>query len=595
MDKRWRIYPHDRDRVEVFMRRTGVPAVVAQLLLARGVSDSDTNTVRDFLDAKLSLLRDPDELPGLSEAADRVVAAARGDKRIVIYGDYDADGMTATAILYSALRLAGAQVSYFVPNRMDDGYGLNHAALERLASEGASMVITVDCGISSLEEAETARKLGLELIITDHHELRETLPRAAAIVHPRLPGHDYPFGGLCGAGVAFKLAWAICQRICGTRKVSAAMRDHLLQALGLAAIGTVADVVPLRDENRLLVRHGLNSLRAHPVLGVAELMRVTGLDKRPNLTSEDIAFVLGPRLNAAGRLGQAPLGVELLTTTSPERATQLAEYIHELNVTRDRLERGILQLAGKQIKERFDPRRDGALVLAGEGWHPGVIGIVAGRLASKYHVPVVVIGEDEAGIRPGLGSARTACGVELHRALAACGELLISHGGHAAAAGLKIDPQQIEPFREAFCDFVRSSTTAADRIAEVRIDAETPLSQLTTKTVRQIEMLSPFGEGNRRPVLCASGVRLAEPPRTMGGGDRHLTVRLEQHSVSLRGVAFGQAEWIPELEKHQSEPMDIAFSPVINDFRGFAKVEVHLVDWRPTGAARLESPGANGE
>jgi single-stranded-DNA-specific exonuclease len=582
MFKRWRIQPHDADRIATLERQAGIPAVVAQLLLARGLSTGDA--AREFLAARLSQLRDPELLPGLSEAADRVVAAVRAGRKIVIYGDYDADGMTATAILLSALRLVGAEVGFFVPNRLHDGYGLNHDALRQLAEDGASLVVTVDCGIASLEEAETARQLGLELIITDHHEMRDELPSAAAIVHPRLPGHDYPFDGLCGAGVAFKLAWAICQRICGTRKVTESLRALLLQALGMAAIGTVADVVPLRDENRLLVRHGLNSLRANPVLGLVELMRVTGLDKKPSLTSEDIAFVLGPRLNAAGRLGQAQLGVELLTTTSAERAAKLAEYIHELNGTRDRLERGILQAAGKQIKERFDPKRDGALVLSGEGWHPGVIGIVAGRLATKYHVPVVVIGQDEAGIKPGLGSARSACGVELHRALAACDGLLISHGGHAAAAGLRIAPDRVDQFREQFCQYVLETTSVADRVAEIAIEAEAPLSQLTTRTVRQIEMLSPFGEGNRRPVLCATGVRLAESPKTMGSGDRHLTVRLEQHSVSVRAVAFGQAEWMAELERRRAEPVDIAFSPVINDFRGFAKVEVHLMDWRPSGA-----------
>jgi single-stranded-DNA-specific exonuclease len=581
MGKRWRIQPHDAERIARLERSAGIPTVVAQLLAGRGVWEAEA--ARSFLDAKLTSLRDPDELPGLPAAADRIVAALRARRPMVVYGDYDADGMTATAILVRCLKLLGADVSYYVPNRLDDGYGLNDEALRRLAEQGASLIITVDCGIASLSEADTARALGLELIITDHHEMQSRLPDADAIVHPRLPGSSYPFGGLCGAGVAFKLAWGICQRACGARRVTAALRDFLLQAVGLAAIGTVADVVPLLDENRLLVRHGLKSLSEQPPLGLKALLEVTRLNgqKRNGLASEDIGFVLGPRLNAAGRLGQAQLGVELLTTECAERAQKLASYIHEMNTTRDHLERGILQCAARQIKERFDPHHDPALVLDGEGWHAGVIGIVAGRLAEKYHRPVVIVSWDTAGVKPGVGSARSACGLELHKALAACDRHLLRHGGHAAAAGLQMERQAIEAFRESFCGFVASNVRDEDRVAEIMIDAEAPLSQLTSRTVHQIELLAPFGEGNRRPVLCATGVELAAPPKTIGGGDRHLSLRVRQHRVTLRGVAFGQGEWADPLSQHQG-PLDIAYSPVINEFRGFRSVEVHLVDWRPS-------------
>lgn len=586
MGKRWRFQAHDSYRVSELERRMGVPAVVAQLLVCRGVHDE--GTARQFLEARMSHLRDPEELAGITEAADHILATARAGRKIFIYGDYDADGMTATAILVRCLRLIGAQVDYFVPNRLDDGYGLSDDALRRLAERGAAMVVTVDCGIASVREAETARQLGLQLVITDHHEPKEQLPVAAAIVHPRLPGRPYAFGGLCGAGIAFKLAWALCQRACGAKKVTEALREFLLQAIGLAAIGTVADVVPLVDENRLMVRHGLKSLRERPVLGIEHLMQVTRLCERPSLCSEDIGYVLGPRLNAAGRLGQAQLGVELLLTESPERARQLAEYIQEMNATRDRLEKGILSAAGKQIKERFDPERDPALVLDGDGWHPGVIGIVAGRLADKYQLPVVVIGWDEAGLKPGIGSARSGGAVELHRALAACHEHLIAHGGHAAAAGLRIDPPHVERFRQQFCEFVASEVAEQQRVAEIVIDAEAIFSQLTQRTVQHIEMLAPFGQGNPRPILCARDVQLAAPPRTMGGGDRHLSLRLAQHRVALRAVAFGQSQWAAELEQLQQQPVDIAFSPVINEFRGMRSVEIHLIDWRPaeTGSAR---------
>jgi single-stranded-DNA-specific exonuclease len=539
----------------------------------------EAEQARTFLDAKLTGLRDPDLLPGVPEAADRIYAAVQGKRKIVVYGDYDADGMTGTAILLSCLRLLGAEVSYYVPNRLEEGYGLNCDALKSLTERGASLVVSVDCGIASIAEATLARELGLELIVTDHHEFAERLPEAAVIVHPRLPGHSYPFGGLCGAGVALKLAWAICQRASQAKRVTDSLREFLLSAVGLAAIGTVADVVPLIDENRILVRHGLNSLKAMPPLGLATLMQVAKLGERPCLDSEDIAFCIAPRLNAAGRFGQAQLAVELLTTSSHERAQQLAEYIHELNGSRESLERSIQLAAAKQIKEQFDPDGDSALVLAGRGWHAGVIGLVAGRLAEKYHRPVALIALDQLGVKPGIGSARSPNGLNLHAALAACSEHLLGFGGHAAAAGLKIDEARIDAFRVAFCEHAAGETSGAIKVGEIRIDAEGPFCQLTSQTVRQIESLAPFGCGNPRPVLCATGVRLAEPPKRIGASERHLSLKLMQQQTRIRGVGFGCADWSDELAA-TSAPLDIAYKPVINDFRGRQSVEIQLVDWR---------------
>jgi single-stranded-DNA-specific exonuclease len=577
MAKHWRIHPHDANRVCSLEQSAGISAIVAQLLLRRGIDDA--SAAKTFIDVRMSGLRDPEELPGVTEAADRVHAAIRDGRRIFIYGDYDADGMTATALLYSCLRLLNADVRYYVPNRLEEGYGLNDDALESLARRDASLVISVDCGIASLSEAEKAKELGLELIVTDHHEMEDRLPLADVIVHPRLPGTLYPFGGLCGVGVAFKLAWAICCRASDAKKVSPRMREFLLSAMGLAALGTVADVVPLVDENRIIVRYGLRSLRERPPLGLAALMRVTGLDQKSSLASEDLAFSLAPRLNAAGRLGQAQLGVELLTTDSSERAKALAEYIHQLNSSRDSLERSVYLAANKQIKEEFDAEGDPAFVLAGTGWHAGVIGIVAGRLAEKFHRPVVLISIDELGVKPATGSGRSACGLNLHTALKNCSEHLLGSGGHAAAAGLKIDEKQVNAFRAAFCDYAASAIEPANRVACVDIDAEAPFSQLTLKTVQQVEQLSPFGAGNPRPVLCATGVTMAAEPKHLGDGDRHLSVKLVQHRVSLRAIAFGRGEWYDELRQTDG-PIDVAFRPVINEFRGRRSVEMHLVDWR---------------
>ncbi len=576
--KTWRIIPHDSGLVGKLESLAGVSPVVAQLLAARGVHDPDD--VKRFLDCKLSSLRDPDDLPGVVEASARVASAVRDKRKIVVYGDYDADGMTSTAILYRCLKLLGAEVTYYVPNRLEEGYGLNSDALQTLAKRGANLVITVDCGIASLSEALVAKELGLELIITDHHEMAESLPEAAAIVHPRLPGTHYPFAGLCGAGVAFKLAWAICQRMSEAKKVSEPMREYLLAALGLAALGTVADVVPLLDENRVLVRHGLTSLKERPGLGLSALLKLTGLESKPYLTSEDIGFSLAPRLNAAGRLGQAQLGVELLTTESPERARALADYIHGLNVTRESLERSIQIAAAKQIKEECDVENDPAFVLAGRGWHAGVIGIVAGRLAEKYHRPVAMIALDQAGIKPGVGSARSAGGINLHRALGDCAETLAAFGGHAAAAGFKVEDTQLDAFRTQFMEAVAKEAANSTQIAEYVIDAESPISLLSLEVVRQLDRLGPFGQANPRPMLFAGAVNLAEPPKKMGGGERHLSVRFTQHRATLRGVAFGHGERCEELAA-LTGPLDIVYRPIINEFRGKSNVEIQLVDFRP--------------
>jgi single-stranded-DNA-specific exonuclease len=582
MGKAWLVRPLDVGQIEQLSRSANVPNVVAQLLLNRGIHHPDI--VSEFLAARLNKLRDPELLPGLPAAADQIHAAVTAGEKITIWGDYDADGMTGTSILLRCLRLISANVDFYIPHRMNEGYGVNQAALQKLADRGTSLVITVDCGITSVAEVAAAKAMGLQVIITDHHQFAESIPAADAVIHPRLPGGDYPFAGLCGAGVAFKLAWALCQRASGATRVNERYKNFLISALGIAALGTVADVVPLVDENRLIVRHGLNALIEHPMPGVRALLDVTPLRQRAHLTSEDIAFTLAPRLNAAGRLGQADLGVELLSTDSTERAADLAKFLNEMNEDRSGIERSIYLSANKQIKERFDAEKEPALVLAERGWHSGVIGIVAGRLAEKYSRPVVMIALDELGKSLGVGSARSALGVDLHSALGKCADHLEAFGGHAAAAGLKIHEAHIDHFRDHFCREIADRVPEDCRTAELHIDAESPLVQLTLRTVSQIEQLAPFGEGNPRPLLCATRVSLDGPPKKMGAGERHLSLGLSQQGVSLRGVAFGRGDWAEPLQA-TGGTIDIAYRPVINHFRGRRSVEVHLVDWRPSKVA----------
>lgn len=575
MAKHWRIHPHDPQRIAALERAAGIPAVVAQLLICRGIEEA--GLAQAFLHPKLSSLRDPFELPGVPEAVERISAAIRDGRRLVVYGDYDVDGVTGASLLWQCLNLLGAEAGYYVPHRLEEGYGLNHDALSGLAEQGAQQIITVDCGVASMAEARAARAAGLELIITDHHEPGAELPDVAAIVHPRLPGRSYPFGGLSGAGVAFKLAWALCQNASQSKRVGERMRNFLLEAVGLAALGTVADVVPLVDENRVLVQHGLASLIERRGAGLAALLRITELDKKSRLDCDDIAFTLAPRINAVGRLGQARLAVEMLTTTSADRAGALAEYINELNGSRQSLERSVYLAANKQAQQ-FDVEADAALVLAERGWHAGVIGIVAGRLAEKFHRPVVLVALDELGVKPGIGSARSVPGFNLHQALTRCSEHLISHGGHAAAAGLKIEEVRLDSFRADFCEYAAGEIPLEQRQAELWIDAEATLGELTLNTLRAIERMAPFGHSNPRPLLCATGVTQSGPPRRIGGG-HHLALRLAQHGVALRAVAFGGGDWADELPP-ADVPLAIAFRPVINSFQGRHSVELQLADWR---------------
>jgi len=578
MPKSWRFPPFDEFVVNQLSRDLKLPALLAQVLAARGFRDGPS--AAGFLSAKLADLHDPGLLPGVPAAVDRIVAAVQAGRRVTIYGDYDVDGVTSTAMLWHCLQLLGAQVDYYIPHRLEEGYGLNCDALRQLHEEDPQrLVVTVDCGITSVREAELARELGLELIITDHHTFADSLPEAATLVHPRLPGGGYPFGDLCGAGVAFKLAWAICQRLGDGKKATPRMREFLLSAVGLTAIGTIADVVPLHGENRILVKFGLASLVERSSQGLKALMRVAGLEGRPSLVAEDVGFGIGPRINAAGRLGQARLAVELLTTDDEARARTLAEYLNELNDNRKTVERRILKQAKELVEENPDWQSQAALVLAHADWHPGVIGIVASRVAEHFQKPAILISLHRPD-EPGQGSGRSFAGFDLHAGLTACAGHLRSYGGHRAAAGLKIEAARIDDFRTDFCRYVAENHEVRSRDLELAVDAEVRLADLTHRAVTQLESLGPFGEGNKRPIFAATKVELAGAPRRMGEGERHLDLRVRHYGATMRAIAFGQGDWADEMVAVKG-PISICFAPVINRFRGQESVEMQLIDWQP--------------
>jgi len=581
MAKVWRYATHDESLIKQLSQQLRVSPLLAQVLSARGYETADQAS--EFLTARLTDLHDPEQLPGIPEASDRVLSALQSERRITIYGDYDVDGVTATSLLYECLRLAGATVDYYIPSRMEEGYGLNVEAIKKLADEDSRrLLISVDCGISSLEVARVAAEAGLELVITDHHQMADELPQAACLVHPRLPGSTYPFPDLCGAGVAFKLAWAICQKLGDGKKASPRMREFLKSAVGLTALGTVADVVPLRGENRVIVRYGLQSLADQSSPGLQSLMRVCELGDNSRLRSDDIGFKLAPRINAAGRLGQARLAVELLTTQDPQRGLVLAKYLDELNKNRQSVERKIFKQAKELVADNPEWETQAALVLSHDKWHPGVIGIVANRVAEHFEKPAVLIAEDrQAGIHQ--GSGRSFAGFDLHSGFEACRSCLESFGGHQAAAGLKIRSEMISEFRQALHAFTEANHSVNPRALELQVDAEVRLADVTHRAVNELDRLGPFGAGNRRPLFVANDVHLDGPPRTMGEGGRHLSVQLKQYGTRLRAIAFGKGDWAAELSEVDG-PISISFQPGINSFRGRESVQLQLVDWQPESA-----------
>lgn len=570
MATEWLIHNGVHDRADQLSRSWGVSELVARLLINRGITDAEGG--QEFLSPRLKDLYPPTMLPGAEAAASCLhEAVARGGK-IVLYGDYDVDGTTGIAILWHLLHAAGADVSFYVPHRIEEGYGLNHEAVRRLVAEGADLIVTIDCGITAVAEAAAIKEAGVGLIVTDHHTRHAELPVADAVVHPAVaPG--YPNEHLCGAGVAFKLAWALAQKLCGKERVDPHLRDLLKEALPLAALGTIADVVPLVGENRIIARFGLEAIAETKLVGLRALMDSAGLNNG-RVTGYDVGFKLAPRLNAAGRMGHARLAVELLTRADEQRASEIALYLEDHNKARQTTDRKIAAQAFDMIEERnlaSDARR--AIVLASEGWHPGVIGIVASRVVERYHRPTILIALSGG---EGQGSGRSIAGFDLASALESCGDDLIAYGGHKMAAGLRIAEDRVDDFTEAFVDAANNALTARDLIPKLKLDADVAFGELTMTTAEQIVSLGPFGVGNPKPRLATGWVELAAEPRCVGRNATHLSAVFAQDGVRLRGIGFGLHEALEDLKQHRR--CRVAFEPIINEFNGRRSVELNILD-----------------
>jgi len=573
-EKQWVIRPAD-GRSAQLAKSLKVSPLLAQVLINRGITDARAGSV--FLSPKLTELIRPELMPGIKAAAARIKEAVKDKEKISLYGDYDVDGITGVAILWQILTLLGANVDYYIPHRVDEGYGLNKEAIRSLAQAGSRLIITVDCGVGALSCAELAGQLGLELIITDHHQPGSELPKAVAIVHPALD-ESYPNQDSSGSMVAFKLAWAIANEFTTGAKLEPELREFMINATTLAAMGTIADVVDLRGENRILTSFGLKSLPDCKLCGVQALIEAANLTGQ-GLDSYHIGFRLAPMLNAAGRMGHARLAVELLTSDSPTRSTEIAEYLKEQNTRRQQRERKIFEHACEMIAQQgLDHPDQRSIVIASESWHTGIIGIVASRIAEKYYRPTIMINTGPSGDKIAQGSGRSIPGFSLLDAISACSQHLIDFGGHKMAAGLTIETEKIPQFTADFEDHTKQNLSENDMVAKLRIDAAAPLRGFNEEMVRELQMLKPFGQGNPRPVFATEGVRLAAPPRKVGTKGEHLQLAITDNTAAVRCIGFR----LGKLEKKllEQEFFNVAYQPQINTYNGSSNVEFVLADIR---------------
>ena len=607
-----------------FARAVKQPPLIARLMLDRGLADT-VEEAEAFLKPSLSALPDPADMPGAATAATRLTAAVDTRRPIVIYGDYDVDGITASAILFHTLTRLWAErhpggtpaVATYVPHRIDEGYGVNAEALHAIAEYEAHpelrpepdpeldghvpppLIVTVDCGITAVDAAAAATAAGVELIITDHHTPDPANLPAVPLVHPDLPGADGTAAerdindpAPCGAGVAFMVAWQTLRTAFGSDRLPTPFQELLVSLLPLAALGTVADIVPLRGMNRVLTAAGLSRIKATPIPGLHALLRESKL-LTETVDSYHIGFVLGPRLNACGRLGHAREAVELLTTAEGPRAAELAAFLTGENDRRRGVERAVLEEAVAQVEatDAAAPAHRG-IVVAGRGWHPGVVGIVASRLVDRYHRPAIVLavedpeageslGDCEALDLAGLtakGSARSVAGVDLHAVLKACAGHLTRFGGHAMAAGMTLPAEAVDAFRDGFRAALADELEPEDMVEVHRYDAQVTGNDIDPDVFRTLQRLAPFGAANRTPRLRINGLRIDRTPARVGQRGRHLTLHLTADGRPVRAICFGRGE--DALHLAIGDVIDCVFEPKLNTWNNTTRAELNIRDYR---------------
>lgn len=546
--------------IKRLQQELNVPYGIAAILAGRNLRTFDQ--CKAFFRPDLSQFHDPFLFEHMQMAVERIQEALRCHEKIVIYGDYDVDGITSTALLVKVLRRLGADCDYFLPNRLTDGYGISENGIRQIASKKAGLIISVDCGITAVYETAIAAKLGMDMIITDHHEPQGSLPDAAAIINPKVDNSQYPDKNLAGVGVALKLCQALARHTGNDEQL-------WLSFLDIVALGTAADIVPLLGENRIIARYGFQILQNTTHIGLKSLIDLQKLCGKKISTSE-VVFQLAPCINAGGRLGDATRGVELLLTEDPTIALQTAQELRETNLERRALDNAVAQEAIDWVEKSCSLDRDFALVVGKESWHVGVIGIVASKLVERFHRPAILLSIGPDGVAR--GSGRSIPGLHLLEALSQCSDLLESFGGHAAAAGMNIKSQNIDLFREKINRVVGKMVKAEDLVPQVIADAEINLSQLSPKFFRIINEMAPFGPGNMRPVLFCKNLKQKYSPRVVG--QNHLKMLVVGDGISMDAIGFNFGDRCDEICR--ASEINLAFSLDENEWNGRINLQMKV-------------------
>ncbi|KPL00931.1 MAG: hypothetical protein AMJ91_02400 [candidate division Zixibacteria bacterium SM23_73_3] len=565
MKLKWELLPEpDQRAVNQLSSEFSLPQVATRILVTRGL---DTiSKAEGFLSPSLDNLLDPFLLSGMQKGVERVIRALKEREKIMIFGDYDVDGITSTSLLFLVLNKLGAEVTYYLPNRLNEGYGLSKEGIQESEKRGVRLIISVDCGITAVEEVTFAKSKGIDTIITDHHEPKEILPNACAIINPKIIEEGYPGGELSGVGVAFKFAQAIYRRL---GQEESELQDHL----DLVALGTAADIVPLVGENRIFTKFGMAQIAKTTKPGLKSLIFVSGILGQKIGTGQ-VVFILAPRINAIGRLGDADLAIKLLTTRDESKASEMARILDDENRRRRDIDEITLKEALDLIGQDADLATDKAIVLASSGWHQGVIGIVASRLVERFHRPTIMIAIDGA---EGKGSARSIPGFHLYEALRECEEYLVQYGGHKYAAGLSILPEKIHPFREKFKKVSDKKLSRDDLIPRLSIDSELELEQINPELVGVLDIFAPFGPQNMRPVFSTRDLHIWGEPHVVG--NNHLRLRVKKEGPVFDCIGFGMGD-MSKLLSMKGIRIDLAYVVETNFWNDTYKIQLRIKDLR---------------
>jgi single-stranded-DNA-specific exonuclease len=562
--KHWKLKePADEKAVLALADSLNVSSVLASLLINRGVTNFFE--AKSYFRPSLESLHDPFLMDGMHDAAQRVIRALTGNEKICVYGDYDVDGTCSAALMYLFLKELGAQVETYIPNRLTEGYGMSVQSIDIIHQHGVKLIISVDCGITAVEEIEHGNTLGIDTVVCDHHQSKEVLPKAFAILDPIKPGCNYPFKFLSGAGVALKLASAVALNI--------GKKDMPFKYLDLVALAGAADIVSLTDENRILVREGLDLINANPRPGIAALIRSARMEPG-NLSAGQVVFTIAPRVNAVGRLGDAQRAVELFTTDDPVKAIELARVLEDENTERRKIDEMTFSHAMSLLEETVDIENDPAIVLHYEDWHPGVIGIVASRMVEKFHRPTIMLTTIDGVAK---GSARSVPGFNIYEALQNCEELLVQFGGHEAAAGLAIEIDKLDAFKKKFLGVLKNCMTEEQTVQEIVIDAKINLSEISPKFIRILDQFAPFGPGNMRPTFLSENVSLAQAPRMVG--TNHIVTSFRQNGGDkiFDAIGFNLGSFVERIDKNKNL-VDIVYTIESMQKDGKAYPQIRLRD-----------------